>query len=50
MDKATGTLLGLALGDALGRMTEFRTIELIAAHDPDWLLPDDPVAAVRRAA
>lgn len=36
MDKATGTLLGLALGDALGRMTEFRTIELIAAHDPDW--------------
>ncbi|MFF2043924.1 ADP-ribosylglycohydrolase family protein [Kitasatospora sp. NPDC058170] len=36
MGKATGALLGLAIGDALGRLTEFRTIEMIAAYDPDW--------------
>ncbi|MFG3056463.1 ADP-ribosylglycohydrolase family protein [Kitasatospora sp. NPDC048239] len=44
MGRATGTLLGLAIGDALGRMTEFRTIEMIAAYEgPDWRalpLPD----------
>ncbi|WP_406199580.1 ADP-ribosylglycohydrolase family protein [Kitasatospora sp. NBC_01560] len=37
MGKATGTLLGLAIGDALGRLTEFRTIEMIAAYEGrDW--------------
>ncbi|MFE7525996.1 ADP-ribosylglycohydrolase family protein [Kitasatospora sp. NPDC057542] len=36
MGKATGALLGLAIGDAIGRVTEFRTIEEIAADHPDW--------------
>ncbi|MEV0532249.1 ADP-ribosylglycohydrolase family protein [Kitasatospora sp. NPDC050463] len=37
MGKATGTLLGLAIGDALGRLTEFHTIEMIAAYQgPNW--------------
>ncbi|MEU6232710.1 ADP-ribosylglycohydrolase family protein [Kitasatospora sp. NPDC047058] len=37
MGKATGALLGLAIGDALGRLTEFRTVEMIAAYEgPDW--------------
>ncbi|MGW4893274.1 ADP-ribosylglycohydrolase family protein [Kitasatospora sp. NPDC004240] len=37
MGKATGALLGLAIGDALGRPTEFRTVEMIAAYEgPDW--------------
>ncbi|MGV9265362.1 ADP-ribosylglycohydrolase family protein [Kitasatospora sp. NPDC003701] len=37
MGKATGSLLGLAIGDALGRLTEFRTVETIAAYEgPDW--------------
>jgi len=33
---ATGTLLGLAIGDALGHPTEFDEIEHIAAWCPDW--------------
>nr|BEK66423.1 hypothetical protein KPHV_36500 [Kitasatospora purpeofusca] len=52
-DKATGALLGLAIGDALGKVTEFSEVELIAWQWPDWRrlpLPEDPVAAVRRAA
>ncbi|MFD8752351.1 ADP-ribosylglycohydrolase family protein [Kitasatospora sp. NPDC059577] len=36
MGKATGALLGLAIGDAIGRVTEFRTVEAIAADHPDW--------------
>ncbi|WP_329572159.1 ADP-ribosylglycohydrolase family protein [Kitasatospora sp. NBC_01266] len=33
---ATGALLGLAIGDALGKPTEFKTVELIEAHWPHW--------------
>lgn len=33
---ATGTLLGLAIGDAMGRPTEFQPVERIAADCPDW--------------
>ncbi|MEV7021308.1 ADP-ribosylglycohydrolase family protein [Kitasatospora sp. NPDC093558] len=36
MGKATGTLLGLAIGDAIGRVTEFKTVEAIAGDWPDW--------------
>ncbi|MFJ9607067.1 ADP-ribosylglycohydrolase family protein [Kitasatospora sp. NPDC101176] len=36
MGKATGALLGLAIGDAIGRVTEFRTVEMIANDWPDW--------------
>ncbi|MER7579487.1 ADP-ribosylglycohydrolase family protein [Kitasatospora sp. NPDC097691] len=36
MGKATGALLGLAIGDAMGRVTEFKTVEAIAADHPDW--------------
>ncbi|GAA2978151.1 ADP-ribosylglycohydrolase family protein [Streptomyces lactacystinicus] len=36
MGKATGALLGLAIGDAMGRPTEFQDIERIAADHPDW--------------
>ncbi|MGW6914422.1 ADP-ribosylglycohydrolase family protein [Kitasatospora sp. NPDC054939] len=36
MGKATGALLGLAIGDALGRLTEFSTVETIASSHPDW--------------
>ncbi|MEU8511811.1 ADP-ribosylglycohydrolase family protein [Kitasatospora sp. NPDC048722] len=36
MGKATGTLLGLAIGDAIGRVTEFKTVEAIANDWPDW--------------
>ncbi|GAB7182539.1 ADP-ribosylglycohydrolase family protein [Kitasatospora sp. Ki12] len=36
MGKATGALLGLAIGDAIGRLTEFKPVELIAADHPDW--------------
>ncbi|MBD0694259.1 ADP-ribosylglycohydrolase family protein [Streptomyces sp. CBMA123] len=36
MGKATGALLGLAIGDAMGRVTEFRSVEQIAADHPDW--------------
>ncbi|MEV7772038.1 ADP-ribosylglycohydrolase family protein [Kitasatospora sp. NPDC086791] len=36
MGKATGALLGLAIGDAIGRVTEFKTVEAIAADHPDW--------------
>ncbi|MFE4974962.1 ADP-ribosylglycohydrolase family protein [Kitasatospora sp. NPDC056651] len=36
MGKATGALLGLAIGDAIGRVTEFRSVEQIAADHPDW--------------
>ncbi|MFJ1703177.1 ADP-ribosylglycohydrolase family protein [Kitasatospora sp. NPDC088346] len=36
MGRATGTLLGLAIGDALGHPTEFRTMDEIAASCPDW--------------
>ncbi|WP_371497587.1 ADP-ribosylglycohydrolase family protein [Kitasatospora sp. NBC_00374] len=40
MGRATGTLLGLAIGDALGHPTEFRSYDEIAASCPDWrLLP-----------
>lgn len=33
---ATGAMLGLAIGDALGYPTEFDEIEHIAAWCPDW--------------
>ncbi|WP_371481019.1 ADP-ribosylglycohydrolase family protein [Kitasatospora sp. NBC_00315] len=33
---ATGALLGLAIGDAIGRPTEFQPVERIAADWPDW--------------
>ena len=33
---ATGALLGLAIGDAMGYPTEFKTLELIESHWPDW--------------
>ncbi|MDH6120491.1 ADP-ribosylglycohydrolase family protein [Kitasatospora sp. GAS204B] len=36
MKRATGALLGLAIGDAMGYPTEFRTIAQLAATDPDW--------------
>ncbi|WP_280696304.1 ADP-ribosylglycohydrolase family protein [Kitasatospora sp. GP82] len=36
MGSATGALLGLAIGDALGHRTEFDEIEHIAAWCPDW--------------
>ncbi|MFE2728841.1 ADP-ribosylglycohydrolase family protein [Kitasatospora sp. NPDC059327] len=36
MDRATGTLLGLAIGDALGHRTEFDEIEHIARYCEDW--------------
>ncbi|MFF9645982.1 ADP-ribosylglycohydrolase family protein [Kitasatospora aureofaciens] len=36
MGKATGALLGLAIGDAMGRVTEFKSVEEIAAVHPDW--------------
>ncbi|RKT17368.1 ADP-ribosylglycohydrolase [Streptomyces sp. 1114.5] len=36
MGKATGALLGLAIGDALGRPTEFQDVDRIAADHPDW--------------
>ncbi|MFJ9693478.1 ADP-ribosylglycohydrolase family protein [Kitasatospora sp. NPDC101183] len=36
MGKATGALLGLAMGDALGKQTEFQEIEQIAWEHPDW--------------
>ncbi|MFF7633966.1 ADP-ribosylglycohydrolase family protein [Kitasatospora sp. NPDC008050] len=36
MMRATGTLLGLAIGDAMGYPTEFDEIEQIAAYCPDW--------------
>ncbi|GJF29271.1 hypothetical protein KNE206_21830 [Kitasatospora sp. NE20-6] len=36
MGAATGALLGLAIGDALGHPTEFETFDEIAAHCPDW--------------
>ncbi|MBV6696406.1 ADP-ribosylglycohydrolase family protein [Kitasatospora aureofaciens] len=29
-------MLGLAIGDAIGRVTEFRTVEMIANDCPDW--------------
>nr|WP_223243153.1 ADP-ribosylglycohydrolase family protein [Streptomyces sp. CBMA123] len=29
-------MLGLAIGDAMGRVTEFRSVEQIAADHPDW--------------
>ncbi|MFD5084700.1 ADP-ribosylglycohydrolase family protein [Kitasatospora sp. NPDC058406] len=34
--KATGALLGLAIGDAMGRPTEFEDVEQIARQWPDW--------------
>ncbi|MER7702770.1 ADP-ribosylglycohydrolase family protein [Kitasatospora sp. NPDC097605] len=34
--RATGALLGLAIGDALGKVTEFSEVELIAWQWPDW--------------
>lgn len=40
---ATGALLGLAIGDAMGRPTEFQPVERIALEHPDWRelpLPD----------
>ncbi len=36
MRRATGALLGLAIGDSLGYPTEFDEIEHIAAYCPDW--------------
>ncbi|MER6302627.1 ADP-ribosylglycohydrolase family protein [Kitasatospora sp. NPDC001539] len=36
MGTATGALLGLAIGDAMGRPTEFRSVEQIAADHPHW--------------
>ncbi|MFF1903405.1 ADP-ribosylglycohydrolase family protein [Kitasatospora sp. NPDC058218] len=36
MGKATGALLGLAIGDALGHRTEFDEIEHIAQYCEDW--------------
>lgn len=36
MGKATGALLGLAIGDALGHPTEFQEIEQIAREFPHW--------------
>lgn len=36
MGKATGALLGLAIGDAIGHRTEFDEIEHIAQYCPDW--------------
>ncbi|MEV6972904.1 ADP-ribosylglycohydrolase family protein [Kitasatospora sp. NPDC093806] len=35
-DRATGALLGLAIGDALGKGTEFSDVETIAWQWPDW--------------
>ncbi|MFD0399146.1 ADP-ribosylglycohydrolase family protein [Kitasatospora sp. NPDC127121] len=47
MGKATGSLLGLAIGDAIGRVTEFKTVEMIADDHPDWRqLPLPPRALV----
>ncbi|WP_327677924.1 ADP-ribosylglycohydrolase family protein [Kitasatospora sp. NBC_00458] len=34
--KATGALLGLAIGDAMGKPTEFQDVEQIAWEWPDW--------------
>lgn len=36
MGAATGALLGLAIGDALGHPTEFQGFDEIAAYCPDW--------------
>ncbi|MFC5889221.1 ADP-ribosylglycohydrolase family protein [Kitasatospora aburaviensis] len=45
--KATGALLGLAIGDALGKPTEFDDVEQIAWQWPDWRqLPLPPQALV----
>ncbi|WP_280726229.1 ADP-ribosylglycohydrolase family protein [Kitasatospora sp. MAA4] len=33
---ATGALLGLAIGDTMGFPTEFKTLELIGSHWPNW--------------
>ncbi|MDH6136550.1 ADP-ribosylglycohydrolase [Kitasatospora sp. MAA4] len=43
---ATGALLGLAIGDALGHPTEFDEIEHIAAYCPDWRELALPVPAL----
>ncbi|MEV4611725.1 ADP-ribosylglycohydrolase family protein [Kitasatospora sp. NPDC049258] len=36
MGRATGTMLGAAIGDAMGHPTEFLTYEEIVASCPDW--------------
>jgi ADP-ribosylglycohydrolase len=36
MGRATGALLGLAIGDALGHRTEFEELDQIAQYCPDW--------------
>ncbi|GAA1236497.1 ADP-ribosylglycohydrolase family protein [Kitasatospora nipponensis] len=36
MKRATGALLGLAIGDAMGRPTEFEDVEDLARRWPDW--------------
>ncbi|WP_035848137.1 ADP-ribosylglycohydrolase family protein [Kitasatospora azatica] len=36
MKRATGALLGLAIGDAMGFPTEFQTVSMIARSHPDW--------------
>ncbi|WP_405017857.1 ADP-ribosylglycohydrolase family protein [Kitasatospora sp. NBC_00070] len=36
MKRATGTLLGLAIGDALGKPTEFKPIAELERWCPDW--------------
>ncbi|MDH6140876.1 MULTISPECIES: ADP-ribosylglycohydrolase family protein [Kitasatospora] len=47
MKRASGALLGLALGDALGAPTEFQSMENLARSWPDWRqLPLRQVALV----
>ncbi|GAA1953945.1 ADP-ribosylglycohydrolase family protein [Kitasatospora viridis] len=36
MLRATGAMLGLALGDALGFPTEFQSVEMLSRSYPDW--------------
>ncbi|MFC8717318.1 ADP-ribosylglycohydrolase family protein [Kitasatospora sp. NPDC057198] len=36
MRRATGAMLGLAIGDALGKRTEFLTLDEIRLLSPDW--------------
>ncbi|MCX4748458.1 ADP-ribosylglycohydrolase family protein [Kitasatospora sp. NBC_01287] len=46
MRRATGALLGLAIGDALGYRTEFDSVEQIARRHPDWRQLPLPVPAL----
>ncbi|WP_329564869.1 ADP-ribosylglycohydrolase family protein [Kitasatospora sp. NBC_01266] len=46
MKRATGALLGLAIGDAMGYPTEFEEIGQIARRHPDWRQLPLPVPAL----